>query len=165
MGCRHGNTFCLNHYEFFRKYKCYDCGEVLMCECEKELALQFLPHQISYGRESGTYIRYAVSGFARNICPSCRGEKEKAHPRAAIYGQKGKIERYYWREIFKIYLEKARSWLAERNIVIKDVIDFENRFSKEAKRMRVGSGGQLRRSLSLAKYSDCEKQEQQITKM
>jgi len=107
-----------------------------MCECKKELALQFLPHQISHGRESGTYIRYAVSGFARNICPSCRGEKEKAHPRAAIYGQKGKIERYYWREIFKTYLEKARSWLAERNIVIKYVIDFENRFSKEAKRMR-----------------------------
>jgi hypothetical protein len=136
VGCLHENVICLNHYEFFRKYLCYDCGKVWMCECEKELALQFLPHQVRYGTESGTQMRYPVSGFAQNICPACRGQKEEAHPRAAIYGQKGKIERYYWREIYKSYLGNVRSWLSERNIVVRDIIDFENRFSKEAKQMR-----------------------------
>ena len=136
MGCRHENTACLNHYEIFRKYMCYDCGKIWMCECDIELALQFLLHQVRYGTEYGTHLRYPVSGFARNICPACRGQKEEAHPRAAIYGQKGKVERYYWREIYKTYLENTRSWLAERNIVVKDIIDFEKRFPKEAKRMK-----------------------------
>ena len=136
MDCLHKNLSCLNQYEFFRKYLCHDCGKVWICNCEKELALQFLPHQVSYGTEYGTQLRYAVSGFAQNICPECRGQTEEAHPRAAIWGQKGKVERYYWREIYKSYLEAVRFWLAERNIVVRDIIDFENRFSKQAKHMK-----------------------------
>jgi len=136
VDCLHANVICLNHYDTFRKYLCNDCSKVWMCECEKELALQFLPYQVRYGTEFGTEKRYPVSGFAQNICPACRGQEEEAHPRAAIYGQKGKIERYYWREIYKSYLGNVRSWLSERNIAVIDIIDFQNRFPKEATRMR-----------------------------
>ena len=121
MDCRHENVYCLNHYDTFRKYLCFDCGKVWMCECEKELALQFLPQQVRYGTEYGTHLRYPVSGFIQNICAACRGQKEEAHPRAAIYRQKGKIERYYWREIYKTYLEKVRDWLVERNVQVKNI--------------------------------------------
>jgi hypothetical protein len=107
-----------------------------MCECERELALQFLPHQVRYGTEYGTQLRYPVSGFARNICSACRGQKEEAHPLAAIYGQKGKVERYYWREIYKTYLESVRSFLAEQKIVVEDIIEFEKKFPKTAKDMK-----------------------------
>jgi hypothetical protein len=106
-----------------------------MRECEKELALQFLPHQTRYGTEYSTHIQYAVSGFAQNICLACRGQKEEVHPRATIHGQKGKIERYYWREIYKTYLEKVQDWLTERSVQVRDIIDFQNRFPKEALRI------------------------------
>ena len=51
MTCIHGSVECLNHYEFFRKYRCKDCGQILMCECERKLATTFLPHQISFSSE------------------------------------------------------------------------------------------------------------------
>lgn len=77
--CPHENVICLNHYETFRKYLCQDCNNVLMCDCEKELALQFLPYQTKFGTEYGTQLKYPVSGFAEKICKECRGEKEEAH--------------------------------------------------------------------------------------
>lgn len=136
MSCRHENVVCLNHYDTFRKYFCHDCGKVWMCECEKALVLQFLPHQVRYGTEYGTQLRYPVSGFARNICNACRGKKEEAHPRAAIYGQKGKVERFYWREIYKTYLKSVQSFLSVQEIVVKDIIEFERKFPRKAKLMR-----------------------------
>lgn len=136
MSCCHENVVCLNHYETFRKYFCHDCGKTWMCECERELALQFLFHQVRFGREYSTQLRYPVSGFAKNICNACQGKKEEAHPRAAIYGQKGKVERFYWREIYKTYLERVQSFLKEKKIVVKDIIEFERKFPKKAKLMR-----------------------------
>jgi len=104
-----------------------------MCECEKELALKFLPHQVTYGTEYGTQKRYLVTGFARNICPTCRGEREEAHPRK--YG--GLVERYYWREIYKTYLTMVLEWLAEKDLQTKDILEFEySRFPTEAKLMK-----------------------------
>jgi len=107
-----------------------------MCECEKELALQFLPYQVKFGSHYGTSIRFPVSGFASKMCKECRGEKEKAHPRAAIYGQKGKVERFYWREIYKTYLESVRSFLKEQKIVVKNIIEFERKFPQKAKTLK-----------------------------
>jgi hypothetical protein len=104
-----------------------------MCACERELALTFLPHQTRYGTEYGTHRRYVVAGFASKICLECRGQPEQSHPRAAIWGRKGKVERYYWREIHRTYLEIARSWMAEHNIVIKDVLELASRFPGEIK--------------------------------
>jgi hypothetical protein len=136
MSCLHENVVCLNHYDTFRKYLCHNCGEVWMCECDRELALQFLPHQVREGAEYGTHIRYPVCGFARNICNACRDKREEEHPRAAIYGQKGKVERYYWREIYKTYLVSVRSFLEEQEITVEDIIEFERKFPKTAKLMK-----------------------------
>jgi len=132
LDCSHRNVVCLNHYETFRKYLCHDCGEVLICECEKELALRFRPHQIAYGTEFGTHNRHKVTGFSPNICSVCRGEKEEAHPMA--YG--GSVERYYWREIDKTYWEMISKWLAEKRIPIENSLLFESKFSEEAKLMK-----------------------------
>jgi len=107
-----------------------------MCECEKELALAFLPHQTTHGTFYGTHERYVVSGFAENICPECRGEEEEAHPRAAIYGQKGKIQRYYWREIYKTYLSMVSDFLTKNEKSVKNIIEFERRFRATSKKMK-----------------------------
>ena len=115
---------------------CEDCNQVLMCECEKELVLTFLPHQTKFGTEYGSQKRYPVSGFATKICAECRGEKEEAHPKAAIYGRKGKIERYYWREIYKTYLSMVLDFIIQNNKHVKNIIEFERRFKATSKKMK-----------------------------
>ncbi len=122
----------MNHYDIFRKYLCNDCKKVLICKCEKELGSRFLPYQLTEGTEYSTKKRYPVNAFAPNICSSCRGEKEEAHPRA--YG--GKIERYYWREIYKTYLTVVSEWLINENTQIKDILSFERRYPTQAKRIK-----------------------------
>lgn len=136
MSCRHLNVQCLNHYDTFRKYLCEDCGEVWMCECERELAITFLSHQTRFGSEYGTHKRYPVSGFVPGLCAECRGEAEEPHPRAAIYGQKGRVERFYWREIYKTYLTMARDWMLKHGIQVRDVLELESRFLDETKKMK-----------------------------
>lgn len=105
MGCTHPTVQCLNQYEFMRKYRCQDCGKVLICTCEEKMALTFLPHQVSFGCELESQHRVSVDGFAPQICAECRGESETPHPLAKIWGQKGKVERFYWREITKTYYQ------------------------------------------------------------
>lgn len=107
-----------------------------MCECEKELSLAFLPHQTTYGTDYGTRERYVVSGFAEQICPECKGDKEEAYPRAAIYNQKGKIQRYYWREIYKTYLSMVLDYLIQNDKSVKNIIEFERRFKATSKKLR-----------------------------
>lgn len=136
MKCLHEIVHCLNHYDTFRKYKCEECKGVFICECERELVLTFLPHQVRFGSEYGTQKRYSVTGFAPNMCAKCRGEKEEAYPRAAIYGQKGKVERYYWREIFKTYCEYILDWMHEQDIGVTDIIEIESRFPQKAKELK-----------------------------
>ncbi len=131
--CGHEHIRCLNHYEYFRKYLCETCGKVFMCQCERELALAFLPHQVTEGTEYGTGIRYPVAGFEEGICATCRGEIEETHPKAAIYGLKGKVERYYWREIFKTYCNYILEWMIQNEVSVKDIIEFERRFPEIAR--------------------------------
>lgn len=138
--CTHEKRRCLNHYDTFRKYHCLACSGTYICECEREVALALFPHQSRIGREAGTAEEFPVTGFA-NICASCRGEKEEAHPRAQIYGQKEKIGRYYWREIKFTQLRKILEYLEEQKTTVKDIFDFEkrfpdvkDRFAKEARR-------------------------------
>jgi len=137
--CKHEIVRCLNHYDTFRKYQCQTCGRVYICDCERELALTLLPHQIEIGREYGTQQRYFVTGFAPNMCASCRGEREEAHPRAAIYGQKGKVERFYWREIFKTYWEHVMDSMHDCGIQVRDIVEFKSRFPEEAREFRRAS--------------------------
>jgi hypothetical protein len=128
LNCEHSKVRCLNHYATFRKYQCENCGGVYICECERQLALAFLPHQVHFATEYGTRAEYSVTGFAPNICAECRGEKEEAHPLAAIYGRKGKIERYYWREIYKTYCGYVLDWLSQNSEQVKDIFEFQARF-------------------------------------
>src|SRR5258708_6343424 len=118
--CNHARSRCLNHYDTFRKYLCEGCGGVYMCECERQLALAFLHHQIQFASEYGTRKIYAVAGFVSGMCAECKGETEKAHPMSATSGRKRKVERYYWREIFKTYCTYILDWLDQNSEQTKD---------------------------------------------
>lgn len=137
MDCRHSNRRCLNEYDTFRKYLCEECGDVVMCECEAELATTFRPHQTRSGQEYGTRRRYPVSGFAKEACRACRGEPEPSAPRAAIYNQKGKIQRYYWREITKTYYESVLAWAQPLGIAIENIMRIEAEYPEETKRLKM----------------------------
>jgi len=103
-----------------------------MCECEKETAFAFLPYTTSTGREYGTHIEHPVAGFEPDICAECRGLEEEAHPRAAIWGQKGKVERYYWREIFKTQCELILTWASENGASFQNIMDFQKKYPEIA---------------------------------
>ena len=128
MDCAHEHVTCLNQYETIRKYRCADCGGVFMCACEQDWALTFLPHQTRAGSELGTGLRPPVSGFAPGLCSECRDETPQRHPVAAIYGRKGKIERFYWREIRRDSYLAMLAYLKERGERVTDVFDFQKRF-------------------------------------
>ncbi len=134
--CTHDTVRCLNHYDTFRKYFCKDCERVYICACEWHLAITFLPHQTRDAQEYGTRKQFSVDGFAPSMCAECRGKPEEAHPRAAIWGQKGKVERFYWREIFKTECELASAWLAEKGESVQDIINFQSRFPEAAAEIR-----------------------------
>jgi hypothetical protein len=83
----------------------------MMCECEKEFALRFLPHQVREGTELDTGRRVPVTlGFQKRMCDKCRGLPEKAYPKAALYGRTSKIYRYYWREIQFETIRRFGEW-------------------------------------------------------
>ena len=132
----HSNVRCLNHYEIFRKYLCEECEGVFICQCEKELALTFLPHQVNYAQEYGTHKQIRVTGFAPNMCAECRGETEISHPKAAIYGLKGKVERYYWREIYKTQCKYILEWMNQNSEKVKNILEFQKRFPDVTKELK-----------------------------
>lgn len=134
--CQHGHRRCLNEYDTYRKYICLDCDTVWMCACEEKLAHQFLPHQTRKGSEYGTRKCYPVAGFAPGLCPICRSEAEPPHPMAAVRGRKGKIDRFYWREITKTYHEFARTWLIENCEYVSDILELQRRFPDTAKALK-----------------------------
>lgn len=139
MDCKHREVACLNHYDTFRKYRCARCGGIFLCDCEKALALRFLPHQVRFASEFGTREKHHVTGFAPKMCAECRGKKEIEHPRAAIFGQKGKVERYYWREIFKTYCEKVLIWQQQQDQNFESILEFEAEFLEIAKLLKKDS--------------------------
>lgn len=99
--CQHDHVVCLNHYELVRKYRCSDCGAVMMCSCDEEFGRRFLEHQLSEGAEYEMRLRVPVThGFVDNVCNECRGLPAETAPMASIPGRTSKIKRYYWRELF-----------------------------------------------------------------
>lgn len=114
--CLHSNVVCINPYELIRKYHCKVCNELMMCDCEKEFALRFLPHQLEQGTELNTGRRIPVTlGFQKGICNKCQGLPEKAYPKAAIYARTSKIHRYYWREIQFGTIRRFGEWVERHN--------------------------------------------------
>lgn len=98
--CNHINIVCLNQFEYIRKYLCLDCNNIMMCECDREFAIRYLPHQLDTATDYETKLsRHVTLGFQPNICNECRNLSVIAAPKAEIYGATTKIKRYYWREI------------------------------------------------------------------
>ncbi|MGX1322580.1 ribosomal protein L37E [Bradyrhizobium sp. USDA 377] len=109
--CPHHCVRCLNGYELIRKYRCDDCGAVMMCACDEEIGRKHLPHQLNAGAELDTKIRVPVTaGFVANICEGCRSLPLTPYPKAAIFGQTSKIRRYYWREITFEEIKRFDAW-------------------------------------------------------
>ncbi len=57
------------------------------------------------------------------------------HPRAAIFGQKGKVKRYYWREIYKTYCQNTLEWINQNSEKVKDILEFQKKFPDIAKEL------------------------------
>ena len=55
---------------------------------------------------------------------------------AATYGRKRKVERYYWREIFKTYCSHILDWLDQNSEQTKDIIEFQKKFPDIAKELK-----------------------------
>lgn len=109
--CKHIKVICINPYELIRKYRCDSCGEVMMCSCEKGLALNYLQHQLSIGTELETRKRVPVTiGFQEKICKACRGLPEYPYPKSERFKQTSKILRYYWREIAIEIIKQFGGW-------------------------------------------------------
>lgn len=88
----------------------------MMCACEEEFGLKYLPHQIERTRCSRSKERVPVTlGFQERVCRECRGLPLESHPKAELYGQSGKLQRYYWREISKRRIELYGIWAAEHD--------------------------------------------------
>lgn len=99
--CHHPERVCLNQHELIRKYRCPECGAVMMCACDEVYGRRFLAHQLNEGCELDTQERVPVThGFQEGICSECRGLPADPAPAAAIPGRTSKIKRYYWRELF-----------------------------------------------------------------
>lgn len=98
--CKHTNITCLNQYDLIRKYRCFNCGAVMMCSCDKAFGEKFLPHQLDQGSVLETREHVPVThGFLDNVCQECRGEELTPAPKSSHRGA-SKIRRYYWREIY-----------------------------------------------------------------
>ena len=109
--CEHQAVECLNPYDPIRKYRCLDCGEVMMCDCDEDVGRAVLPHQLEFGSELETQQRVKVTlGFQPRVCRECRGLGPIAHPKAEIYRATSKIRRYYWREIFMETSRRFMDW-------------------------------------------------------
>lgn len=109
--CAHGNLRCLNQQELIRKYRCTDCGEVMMCACDEAFGRRFLAYQLEEGVELETQERVPVTlGFQPATCDGCRGRPPRPAPMAAIHGRTTKIKRFYWRELFFVATERMADW-------------------------------------------------------
>lgn len=121
--CPHDSLACLNQHELIRKYRCDDCGAVMMCMCDEAFGRRFLAHQLSEGCELETQQRVPVTaGFQSAVCNACRGLPLVPAPAAAIPGRTSKIKRFYWRELFFVETERMADWPADNPDATADAI-------------------------------------------
>ncbi len=126
--CDHADRTCLNQHELIRKYRCNDCGAVMMCACDEAFGRRFLAHQLNEGCELETQERITVThGFQPAICSECRGLRADPAPAAAIPGRTSKIKRYYWRDLFFAERSAQADWDVEH----PDASDDERRSAHE----------------------------------
>jgi len=113
--CPHPSLDVVNWYELVPKYRCNSCECVLICDCESTKSVRLVPDQARTAGGPG-FQRVPVHGFAHGICHHCRGITLPPAPRAALKNQKGKVQRYYWREIRRQTFETLAAWLDERDL-------------------------------------------------
>lgn len=107
-----------------------------MCRCEEQIALRLLPHQVvrAYDPVSGKEVN--IAGFGESICDECRGVPPQAYPKSEASRVKGKVARFYWREIAKTYYADVAEWLESSDQKVDDILEFEASFPKHAKQLR-----------------------------
>jgi hypothetical protein len=109
--CAHARLVCINPHELIRKYRCRDCGAVMMCACDEAFGRRFLSHQLSEGTELKTRQRILVTlGFQPKVCAECLGLPAEPAPAAEIHGRTSKIKRFYWRELFFEKTRRSADW-------------------------------------------------------
>lgn len=119
--CPHRQVRCINEFELVRKYRCRDCGGVVMCSCNEAIGRQFLPHQLKRGIDLETQQQVQVTGgFRPGICPECRGLPLIPHPKNPIHGRTSKIKRFYWREIIFRTYELFAEWAEHNGAQVSD---------------------------------------------
>lgn len=132
-GCEHVEVNCINPYEFIRKYQCLRCGEVMMCECDREFGERFLPHQLRAARDRHSGLNVPVTlGFQLKICRECRGLPAQACPKAPLHGRTSKVLRYYWREIYFDTTRRFARWAEENGYADDDAARREHPERREA---------------------------------
>lgn len=132
MSCIHDEFRCMGYYTPIRSYMCTKCGEVFICECDKEITETLLPTQLRSAREFGTGVEYMIQGFLPYLCESCKGIPEP--PRPMRYGNK--IDRYYWREIDKTYYQSLLEWLKVNNLPFQPKWEIEKKYPKISKKLK-----------------------------
>lgn len=115
--CNHANVSVINHYELIRKYKCADCDAIVMCDCDRTVGERLLGHQLTFTTDPSTQDKIKIKPiFLPNICNSCRGKPEDAHPKKAHHGSTSKVRRYYWREIHLESWMRYADWQEQQGI-------------------------------------------------
>lgn len=110
VDCPHFDVQLVNRHEIIRKYECTACGLVAACRCDEVFARRFLPHQIDFSTGEHSGLRVASNGFADEFCNECRGIPAESSPRAEGYRTGGKVQRYYWREIYVESTSRLDEW-------------------------------------------------------
>lgn len=115
--CPHHDRALLSPWELLRKYVCSNCGAVMTCACDREIAVYVLPHQADYGHSQWTREDVAVTEpLVPGLCFDCRGEAPPAYPKAEHRGSSSKVHRYYWHEIWKDTALGFLKWCQENNL-------------------------------------------------
>src|ERR1039458_2861719 len=93
--CAHPNRTLLSPWELLRKYVCADCGAVITCACDQEIATFVTPHQATYGRDQFTRDEVMVTHLlVPGVCYNCRGEIPPSFPKAGFRGGTSNILRH-----------------------------------------------------------------------
>ncbi|HYV19378.1 MAG TPA: VRR-NUC domain-containing protein [Verrucomicrobiae bacterium] len=130
--CPHTSVDVVNWYELVRKYRCNSCERILICECESTRSARFLPHQTKRAGGPG-FWRVPVDGFAHGICHHCRGMALPPAPLAVLPNRKGKVQRYYWREIRRMTFEKLAAATMDSEGASLTLAEMQKRFPEVVK--------------------------------
>lgn len=100
-GCQHADVEILSPWELLRKYVCRECGAVMTCACQQDIAELVLPHQAGWGVDPESREQVDVTApLAPGVCHECRGTIPPAFPRHPHRGESSVIRRFYWYEIW-----------------------------------------------------------------